>query len=316
MTGGLGFIGSHVARRLALLGADVLVVDAMTPGDGGNPFNVEDVRDRLAITVADLCDPDVAERAVRGRTHVFHLAGQVSHVDAMESPAADLAKNVGATVSLLEACRRAGGVEKVVFASTRQVYGRAKALPLDEDQPCEPVDANGIHKWAAERHHALYDRVHGVPSISLRLTNTYGPGQLVRHSRQGFVGWFVRRVVEGAALEVMGDGEQLRDLNHVDDVVEAMLLAAASDRRDAVFNLGASPPISIRALADLLVEIRGSGTSRTVPFPEDRKRIDVGSAYASFERIRAALGWSPRVPLREGLARTIAFYETNLDRYR
>jgi len=314
VTGGLGFIGSAVARALAAAGADVAVLDALTPGDGGDRRNVEDVKDRIAITIGDVRDDAVVRELVRGRSHVFHLAGQVSHVDAMEDPRADLGKNTEASIALLEACRRTTPRPRVVFASTRQVYGRARRLPLDEEHPCEPVDANGIHKWAAERHHLLYDQVLDVPSVCLRLTNTYGPGQLVRHARQGFIGWFVRKVVERSTIEVMGDGAQLRDLNHVDDVVDAMLRAAASDARGVVWNLGAEP-MSIRAIAELLVEIRGAGTIRFVPFPEERLRIDVGSAHASWERIRRAIGWEPRVPLRDGLASTIRHYDAHLARY-
>jgi UDP-glucose 4-epimerase len=234
----------------------------------------------------------------------------------MEAPRVDLNNNCEAPLSVLEACRRHAPEAKVVYASTRQVYGRPHYLPVDEAHPCEPVDVNGIHKHAAERYHLLYDQVHGVRSVVLRLTNTYGPGQLVKHARQGVVGWFLRRVVEGEPLEVMGDGKQLRDLNYVDDAVDAMLRAAATPRAwGRVYNLGASPPISLRDLAALMVEIRGAGSWRVVPFPEERRRIDIGSVHVSYERARDELGWEPRVPLREGLARTIRFYEKNLARY-
>jgi nucleoside-diphosphate-sugar epimerase len=316
VTGGLGFIGSHVARRLVALGARVAVVDALVPDYGGNPINVEDVRDRLSIAIADVCDPGVMHELASGRDYVFNLAGQVSHGDSMERPALDLHNNCEAQLCVLEACRRLAPDAKLVFASTRQVYGRPRYLPVDEQHPCEPVDVNGIHKWAAERYHLLYDRVHGVRAVCLRLTNTYGPGQLVKHARQGVMGWFLRKVVEGGEVEVMGDGAQLRDLNYVDDVVEAMLLAAATPAaRGRVYNLGAAPPISLRELVELMLEIRGAGSWRRVPFPEARRRIDVGSVHVSYERARAELGWEPRVPLREGLTRAIRFYEKNLARY-
>jgi UDP-glucose 4-epimerase len=316
VTGGLGFIGSHVARRLVQLDARVAVVDALVPDYGGNPINVEDVRDRLSVTVADVCDRDAMRELVREREFVFNLAGQVSHTDSMESPEVDLRNNCRAQLSVLEACRRVSPAARVVFASTRQVYGRPIYLPVDEDHPCEPIDVNGIHKWAAERYHLLYDRAHGVRSVCLRLTNTYGPGQLVKHARQGFIGWFLRKVVERGEIEIMGDGTQLRDLNHVDDVVDAMLRAAATPGASGrVYNLGAKPPISVRALAELMIEIRGGGSCRLVPFPEERRRIDVGSVHARYDRARAELGWEPRVPLREGLTRTIRFYEKNLARY-
>jgi nucleoside-diphosphate-sugar epimerase len=316
VTGGLGFIGSHVARRLVELGAQVAVVDSLVPDYGGNPINVEDVRERISVTVADVCEPGLMRELVRGRDYVFNLAGQVSHGDSMEMPGLDLHNNCEAQLSILEACRRIAPDAKLVFASTRQVYGRPLHLPVDETHPCEPVDVNGVHKWAAERYHLLYDRVHGVRSACLRLTNTYGPGQLVKHSRQGLMGWFLRKVVEGGEIEIMGDGAQLRDFNYVDDVVEAMLRAAATPCAwGRVYNLGATPPVSLRELAELMLEIRGAGSYRLVPFPEERRRIDVGSVYLSYQKVRADLGWEPQVPLREGLTRAIRFYEKNLARF-
>ena len=316
VTGGLGFIGSHVARRLVGLGARVAVVDALVPDYGGNRFNVEDLRDRISVRVADLCDPGAMRELAPGLDYVFNLAGQVSHGDSMEAPAVDLRNNCEAQLGVLEACRRLAPEAKLVFASTRQVYGRPVYLPVDEEHPCEPVDVNGIHKRAAERYHRLYQRVHGLRSVILRLSNTYGPGQLVKHPRQGLMGAFLRRIAEGGELEIMGDGSQLRDLCYVDDVVEAMLRAAATPAAwGGIYNLGATPPISLRELAELMVEIRGAGSWRLVPFPEDRLRIDVGSVHVSHEKARIELGWEPRVPLREGLTQTIRFYEKNLARY-
>lgn len=316
VTGGLGFIGSHVVRRLVGLGARVAVVDALVPDYGGNPINVEDVRDRIFVAEADLCDPAVMRELAPGCDYVFNLAGQVSHGDSMEAPGLDLRNNCEAQLRVLEACRRLAPDAKIVFASTRQVYGRPCYLPVDERHPCEPVDVNGIHKLAAERYHLLYDRVHGVRAAILRLSNTYGPGQLVKHSRQGLMGWFLRKIVEGGELEIMGDGTQLRDFSYVDDVVEAMLRAAVTPAAwGSIYNLGATPPIALRDLAELMAEIRGAGSWRLVPFPEARRRIDVGSVHVCYDKARAELGWEPRVPLREGLTRTIRFYEKNLARY-
>lgn len=316
VTGGLGFIGSHVARRLFALGARVSVVDALVPGCGGNPFNLHDLRDRLEVTVADVCDESVIADLVQGRDYVFNLVGQVSHLDSMDAPRADLENNCRAPLSVLEACRRRNPASRVVFASTRQIYGRPRYLPVDESHPCEPVDVNGIHKWAGESYHSTYHRVHGIRAVSLRLTNTYGPGMLVRHPRQGFMGWFLRKVVEGGVVEVMGDGTQLRDLNYVEDVVEAMLLAAVSPGAwGQVYNLGAQPPISLLELSELMIRIAGRGSCRLVPFPADRKRIDIGSVYTDYGKIRRELGWEPRVSLEEGLERSIRFYRQNLPYY-
>jgi nucleoside-diphosphate-sugar epimerase len=316
VTGGLGFIGSRVARRLVGLGADVSVIDALIPGCGGNWFNLDGVRDRVQVQVADVREPAALVEGIAGRDYLFNLVGQVSHVDSMTDPERDLESNARAHLSVLEACRRVNPRVKIVLASTRQIYGRPQRLPVDESHPIDPVDVNGVHKWAAEQYHRVYGRTHGIPSAILRLTNTYGPGQLVKHARQGFIGWFVRRAVEGAPLEVMGDGEQLRDLNHVDDVADALLLAAASPAAvGRTYNLGASPPIALAALAELLVKIAGRGSWRLVPFPDERRRIDIGSVHADYSAIRRELGWEPRVPLREGLEATVRFYERNLGHY-
>jgi nucleoside-diphosphate-sugar epimerase len=316
ITGGLGFIGSRVARRLLELGAEVSVIDALVPGCGGNWFNLEGVRDRVQVSVADVREPAALAEGLAGRDYLFNLVGQVSHVDSMTDPERDLESNARAHLVVLEACRRVNPGVKIVLASTRQLYGRPQKLPVDESHPIDPVDVNGVHKWAAEQYHRVYGRTHGIQSAILRLTNTYGPGQLVKHARQGFIGWFLRRAVEGAPIEVMGDGEQLRDLNHVDDVVEALLMAAASPAATGrTYNLGASPPISLRALAELLVKLAGRGSWRLVPFPDERRRIDVGSVYADYSAIRRDLGWQPRVPLRDGLEATLRFYQRNLARY-
>ena len=317
VTGGLGFIGSQVARRLVRLGARVRVIDALLPDCGGNPFNLEDVREQVELRIADLREPEALDDLLEGCDHVFNLAGKVSHVDSMSRPFDDLEHNARAQLCLLEACRRRAPQARVVLASTRQVYGRPRYLPLDEEHPCEATDVNGIHKLAAEQYHRVYAHSYGIPSVVLRLTNTYGPGQLVKHARQGFIGWFVRLAAEGKTIEVMGDGRQTRDLNHVDDVATALLLAAASPRAvGRTYNLGAAPPVSLAELAALLVELSEGASWQLVPFPAERARIDVGNAYASFAAIREDLGWEPRIPLREGLAETLRYYRRHLDRYR
>jgi UDP-glucose 4-epimerase len=316
VTGGLGFIGSNLARRLVALGADVTVIDALVPGYGGNLFNVEDVRDRIHLIVDDVRDAPAIESCVEGRDFVFNLVGQVSHTDSMSSPEIDLENNCRAPLAVLEACRHHNRAARVVYTSTRQIYGRPERTPVDESHPCRPVDVNGIHKWAAEQYHRLYDEVHGVASVILRLSNTYGPGVLVKHPRQGFIGWFLRKAVEGGEIEIMGDGTQLRDMSYVDDVVEALLLAAATPAaRGQIYNLGAPQPVSLVEIARRLIAIAGRGSLRFVPFPPERKRIDIGSVAIDCSRIRRELGWEPAVSLDEGLARSIRFYESHLYRY-
>ncbi len=316
ITGGLGFIGSNLAHQLVALGADVLIVDSLVPDYGGNRFNVEGLEDRVQISLADVRDENAMELVVRDREVMFNLAGQVSHIDSMRDPHTDLDINCRAQLSMLEACRKFNPAIRVVYAGTRQVYGRPDYLPVDERHLVRPADINGVNKAAGEYYHLLYNNVFDVRACSLRLTNVYGPRQLIRHNRQGFIGWFIRLAIEDREIEVFGDGSQMRDFVYVDDAADAFLRAGASAVCDGeVFNVGGLQPISHRDLVALLIESAGTGRVRYVDWPPEKKRIDIGSFYADSTRFRAAVGWLPRVDLREGLGRTIEFYRRNLPRY-
>jgi UDP-glucose 4-epimerase len=309
VTGGCGFIGSNLVRRLVRLGAQVTVVDALVPNTGANRFNLEDLEGRITMQLINMADEEAMREPLRGRTLVFNLAGQVSHVDSIRDPYADLMMNCYAQLGLLEACRKHAPGAKIVFAATRQQYGRPEYLPVDERHPLRPIDINGIHKVAGEAYHLLYGRLYDLRVTSLRLTNTYGPGQLMRHSRHAFLPWLIRLAIDGQQLQIFGDGQQMRDFTYVDDVVEALLAAAYRAESDGeVFNLGGERPYSIREFVDILLGIVGGGSYACVPFPQDRCRIDIGSYHADSSKIRSALGWEPAVPLAEGLHRTVEYY--------
>jgi UDP-glucose 4-epimerase len=315
VTGGLGFIGSNLCRTLADLGARVTAVDSLLPDYGGNLFNLDTYEDRVRINIADVRGHGM-EYLVRGQEVLFNLAGQVSHIDSMSDPLTDLEINCTSQLKLLEAVRRGNPELKVIYAGTRQVYGRPLYLPVDERHLLQPVDVNGINKISGEFYHLVYNQVHGIRASSLRLTNTYGPRQLIRHNRQGFIGWFVRQAVLGEEIQVFGDGRQKRDFNHVHDVVDAFLRAGAMDASDGqIFNLGDEHPVSLLELANLLVEVGGRGSYTLVPFPPERKRIDIGDFFADVSKVKATLGWSPSVPLRRGLEETIAYYRQNKEHY-
>jgi len=316
ITGGMGFIGSNLARRLVELGSEVLLVDSLVPEYGGNLFNIDGIQQRIKVNISDVRDEYSMKYLVQAQDYLFNLAGQTSHLDSMRDPYTDLEINCRAQLSILEACRRHNRNIKVVFASTRQIYGAPDYLPVDERHLLHPTDINGVNKMAGEWYHIVYNNVYGVRSCALRLTNTYGPRMRVKDDRQTFLGIWIRRLIEGKPIEVFDDGRQLRDFNHVDDVVDALLLAAGSDEaKGQVFNLGADDPINLRDLAELMVELNGGGEIRFVPFPPDRKAIDIGSYYADFQRIHRTLGWAPRIPLRKGLAATLDFYRTHAARY-
>jgi UDP-glucose 4-epimerase len=309
VTGGLGFIGSTLARALVEAGADVLLIDSLVPEYGGSRHNIAGIEDRVAVNISDVRDEHSMRHHVRDRDVIFNLAGQTSHLDSMTDPYTDLEFNCRSQLSILETCRHHNPDAKIVFASTRQIYGRPQYLPVDERHPIAPVDVNGINKAAGEWYHLVYGEVYGLRVAVLRLTNTYGPRMRVRDARQTFLGYWLRLLVTGEELVVYGDGEQRRDFSYVDDAVRAFLLAAAREEANGqIFNLGDAPPISLRELAELLVRMNGGGSYRLVPFPDDRKSIDIGDYYADFAAIGRELGWAPAVPLDEGLARTLAFY--------
>ncbi len=316
ITGGLGFIGSNLAWQLADLGADVLLVDSLIPDYGGNLFNVHGIEGKVRVNVADVRQESTMQYLVQDREIIFNLAGQVSHIDSMREPFTDLEINCRAQLSMLEACRRRNPAAKVVFAGTRQVYGKPDRLPVDENHLVRPSDINGINKAAGEYYHLLYNNVFGVRACSLRLTNVYGPRQLIKHDRQGFIGWFIRLAIEGREIQIYGDGSQLRDFVYVDDAADAFLRAGASEACNGeVFNVGGAEPISHRDLVHLLLDVAGTGTVRYVDWPTEKKRIDIGSFYSDWSKFRRAVGWEPRVPLREGFTRTIAYYREHFGRY-
>ncbi len=309
ITGGLGFIGSSLARRLVQLEAKVTLADSLIPQYGGNLFNIHDIKDRIAVNITDVRDPHAMAYLVQGQDFLFNLAGQTSHLDSMTDPQTDLAINASAQLSILEACRKHNPGVKIIFASTRQIYGKPEYIPVDEKHPIRPVDVNGINKLAGEWYHLLYNNVYNIRACALRLTNTYGPGMRVKDARQTFLGIWLRNLIEGKPILVYGDGTQLRDFNYVDDVVEAMLIAAVRPEADGeVFNLGSREYISLKDLAAMLVEIYQGGTYEIVPFPPDRQAIDIGDYCGDYAKFNQTLGWSPGVTLLEGLGRTLEYY--------
>ena len=316
ITGGLGFIGSNLAHQLVALGARVLIVDSLIPAYGGNLFNIDGIEQGVRVNIADIRQQTTMNYLVQGQDVIFNLAGQVSHIDSMEDPYTDLEINCRSQLTLLEACRHNNPSVKVVFAGTRQIYGRPASLPVTEQHLVRPTDVNGINKAAGEYYHLVYNNVFGVRATSLRLTNVYGPRQLLKHSRQGFIGWFVRLVLEGKEVHVFGDGSQLRDFVYVDDAVDAFLRAGASDASNGeVFNVGGLEPISHRDLVELMIRIAGSGRFRCTPWPPEKKAIDIGDFYGDSSKIAAVLEWKPTIPMAEGLKRTFDFYRTHFDRY-
>jgi UDP-glucose 4-epimerase len=316
ITGGLGFIGSNLARTLADLEARVTVVDSLIPEYGGNLFNLKGYESRIRINIADIRDEFSMAYLVQGQDYLFNLAGQTSHLDSMKNPFVDLDINCRSQLFILEACRKHNPAIRIVYASTRQIYGRPDFLPVYEGHLLHPTDVNGINKMSGEWYHILYSNVYGIPTCALRLTNTYGPRMRVKDARQTFLGIWIKNLVEGKPIEVWGDGLQVRDFNYVDDVTDAMLFAALSEESNGqIYNLGSPERFNLKDLAALMIRVHGKGEFAVIPFPEDRKPIDIGDYYADYTKIRTALDWNPRFSLEEGLTRTLQYYYRCLDEY-
>ena len=315
ITGGLGFIGSNLARQLVDLGAQVTVLDAMIPMYGGNRRNLSGYGSRLAIRLVDMRNHRRIAKEIKGQEILFNLAGQTSHMDSMSDPQTDLDINCGSQLELLESCRKHNPKIRIVFASTRQIYGKPEYLPVDENHPLRPVDVNGINKLAGEQYHLLYHKVHGIQSTALRLTNTIGPRMRIKDARQTFLGVWIKAAVLGESIDVWG-GSQLRDFTYVDDAVSAFLLAGIHPKAvGKAFNVGGTAPRSLKEIAQELIAIAGQGKVALRPFPASRKAIDIGDYYADSRQLQQALGWSARTTLHEALSRTFQYYRREIKYY-
>lgn len=318
ITGGAGFIGSNLALRLVEEGAKVTIMDSLIPEYGGNLFNLDKIKKDVWLNISDVRDEYAMKTLIKGQDYLFNLAGQTSHLDSMTNPFPDLEINARSQLSILESCRKHNADIRIVFASTRQVYGAPRELPVDERHPIAPVDVNGINKVAGENYHILYNQVYGIRTSVLRLTNTYGPRMRIKDARQTFLGIWIKRLLENQEILVYGDGKQVRDFNYVDDVVDALIRSALSDDSlGKIFNLGAEDPMSLQSVAELLVDCneKKKGTWKLVPFPGELKKIDIGDYYADYRKIKSTLQWSPKVSLKEGLKLSVEYFDKNFKHY-
>ncbi|MSP04988.1 MAG: NAD-dependent epimerase/dehydratase family protein [Acetobacteraceae bacterium] len=313
VTGGAGFLGANLCHALAARGARVTALDGFLFGSGANRLNLDGAD--VKLVEGDIRDLDL-HNLCEGHDVIFNCAAQTSHMGGQRDPLSDIAINAMAQVRLIQAAREAAPNAIVVHASTRQLYGRPHYLPVDENHPVNPPDANGVSKFAGEQYWMLEHRVHNRPVVSLRLTNCYGPRLRIRDARQTFLGIWIRCVLENKPFEVWG-GEQLRDLTYVDDVTEAFLTAAATPScHGNIYNIGGSPPASLLELAEVTVRVAGNGaTFIKKEFPTDRISIDIGSYHANDSAFRAATGWSPKIGLEEGIGRSLDWYRSRLAAY-
>lgn len=315
ITGGMGFIGSNLALRLAGLGARVAVIDTMLSRYGANRHNLAGVGGNIDVIEADMAAEEAVAPAVQSAKVIFNLAGQTSHMDSMQEPLEDLRINQLANLSLLQLIRRSNPQARVIFSSTRQFYGPPRYLPVDEAHPIAAPDINGIHKYAAESYHLLFARVYGLRTTALRLTNVFGPRMRIRDAKQTFLGIWLRHAIENTRFEVWG-GDQKRDFTYVEDLVDALLLAAETDASiGKAYNIGGCPPVTLRELAGILVQAAGQGGFDIREFPAERKKIDIGDYVADDTAFRGITGWQPKTTLAGGLAETLAFYRAHAAHY-
>lgn len=316
ITGGLGFLGSNLAHTLVELGAKVLLVDPMLPLYGGNYFNVESIRDRVRVNIADIRDAGAMNELVKGQDVIYHIGNQTSHVDSMTDPLLDVDINCRGNIIFLEACRQFAPEAKIVYAGTRGQYGRLQYVPVDEKHPSNPTDVYGINKHAGEQYMFTYGRIYGMPVTSLRINNSYGPRGQMKHGKYGILNWFLRLAMDGKAIQVYGEGQQLRDYNYVDDVTDAFLRVAATEKSNGeAYNLGSNEHIKFIDLVRRIVAAAGSGSVEQIAWPEDRAAIEIGDYAADIAKIQTELGWQPTVTLGQGLERTVGFYREHKQHY-
>ncbi len=316
ITGGMGFLGSNLAIALVERGAHVTLVDAMIPGYGGNLFNIEPIRDQVAINFSDIRDTHVMNYLIRDKDYIFHLAGQVDHILSLTDPFPDIDMNIKGTAVIMEACKHHNPTARVVYTGTRGQYGPAVSLPVSETAATHPKGIYEISRLTAEKIIQVYHEVHGVRSVLLRLTNVYGPRAQMQHSRYGVVNWFVRLVIEDRMISIFGDGQIKRDYLYVADCVEAMLMAALCETAyGEVLNVGVDHPTTFVELADLLVQTAGSGRWEFAPFSPERKAQEPGDFYSDISKIRRLVGWNPTTTLEDGLRTTLAFYRQHQPAY-
>lgn len=314
ITGGLGFIGSNLAIKLVKDGAKVEIYDALVKNFGGNLFNIRPVKKDVKITIADLREETSVYKSVKNKDLIFNLAGNLSHVDSMANPLMDLDINCRAQLCLLEACRKINPTVKIIFAGTRNQYGKALYLPVDEKHIQEPTDINGINSIAAEKYHFLYFKVYGVRGASLRMSNTFGPRHQMKHPRQGVLNWFIRQILDGEKIMLYGDGSQIRDINYVSEVIDALIMLAKSRGQwGEAFNLGGHP-MSLLEFVKQATAVTGGGY-KFLRFPPERKAIEIGNYVADIKKIKERTGWEPSVSVEDSLIETFDYYKKNRKHY-
>ncbi len=318
ITGGLGFLGSNLAHRLVGMNAKVTLVDALFPEYGGNMFNISGIEDDVVVVKEDARNIGKMRELVKDQDVIFHFAAQVSYIDSLNDPMHDLDMHCGSTLVMLEACRYLNPDIRFIFSSSRLQFGAIDPdqNPVKEDTPNRPLSLYGIHKAASEQYGIVYHKNFRMHTVSFRIANPYGPRQQMKHSKYSIVGWFLRQAMENQTIEIFGDGSQLRDYIYVDDMVEAMVRAAASDQSSGeVYNLGSGIGTRFGEMAQTVVDVVGSGKVEFVPWPANYETNETGHYITDINKMRTALGFVPEIKLQEGIERTAEYYLKYQEKY-
>lgn len=308
ITGGLGFIGSNLAQTLVSLGAKVTILDALLPPYGGNTFNIAGIEDRVELVNGNILDQPLVEALVTKSEFIFHLAGQVGYVDAKDKPFVDLDFNGKGNLLMLEAVRIRSPQARILFSSSRLVYGKILTLPVSEEHPTNPLSLYAIHKLLGEKYYGYYAHQYGIHGVSVRIPNPYGPRQQMKHSKYSIVGWFVRRALENQTIEIFGDGLQERDYIYIDDIVDALLRLIVKGAAGEAYNIGSHERLRFVDMVDMIIAEARGGRKKLVPWPADYEKNETGDYVADIHKIAAATGWQPQVSFADGIKATIQYY--------
>lgn len=315
ITGGLGFIGSNLARQLVKQGAKVTILDALLEPYGGNQFNIRDIADQVEVINGNILNEELVTDAVRDTDYIFHLAGQVGYQDAKQKPFIDLEFNGRGNLILLEAVKENAPNARILFSSSRLVYGKIKETPVTEEHPTQPLSLYGIHKLLGEKYYGYYAHNFGIHGMSMRIPNPYGPRQQMKHSKYAIVGWFVRQAMEGKTIPIFGDGQQLRDYIYIDDIVRAMMELIIKGKAGEAYNIGSGQGITFTEMVDEVIKAVGQGDKEFVPWPEDYEKNETGDYIAELSKIEQITDWQPRNTLQQGLQKTVDYYRQNQHHY-
>ena len=310
ITGGFGMIGSTIAGKLVRYGANVTIADSFIEPYGANSFNINDIKDSVRISITDIRDKESMKFLVRDKDIIFNLAGQVSHNDSIENPFLDADINYIGHLNVLECVRRYNKEAVILHAGSRLQFGRIQNNPVDESHPLRPKTPYALNKTAAENMYLFYNEVHQIPCVIFRIANPYGPRSQMKHSKYSMVNWFIKQAMEGKAITIFGDGEQVRDYMFVDDLADAFIFAAINQGcYGETYNVGSGVGTEFRDMVKTIIDVVGSGEIKNIPWPENYINVETGDYVTDIRKICSAINWKPKIDIETGVRLTYEYYK-------